>query len=438
MFDTMTIAELHKVFKSCSGVCTDTRKAKSNTLFFALKGDRFNGNEYALKALNLGCSHAVIDEVKYAIDERFIVVDDVLTTLQELANYHRKHEVKGAVIAITGSNGKTTTKELLYQVLSQKAKTYATPGNLNNHIGLPLCLLEVTEEHEFVLLEMGDSKEGDVKELCLIALPEYGILTNIGKDHIGGFGSMQNNILAKKEVIDFLHKTNGHFFINQDDELIENITPKGLDVTKYNKSIPEIEPVQSWPYVAYRYLGKEVKTKMAGDYNMLNITLSISVARHFKVEENMIHRAISNYTPTNMRSQVVKIDDAPMLVLDAYNANPSSVDLALRSFAKARNKDCWVILGDMRELGPISAEEHLAIIDLVNELGFVHAVFIGDEFYAVKRDFPGFVFFNSKESAADFLRDQNWSDDQSVLIKGSRGLKLESLQSCFLADEKAQ
>jgi len=434
MFEAMTLADLYKVFKSSAGVCTDTRKAKPNTLFFALKGDRFNGNEYALEALNSGCSRAVVDEEEYAIDKRFILVDDVLATLQNLAHYHRKQSVKGAVLAITGSNGKTTTKELLYQVLSHKAKTYATPGNLNNHIGLPLCLLEVTEEHEFILLEMGDNKMGDVTELCDIALPEYGILTNIGKDHIGGFGSMQHNILAKKEIIDFLQKTKGHFFFNQDDELIGNITPEGLEVTRYSKSIPEIEQVQSWPYVTYSYLGNEVKTNMAGDYNMLNITLAISVARHFKVDEEMIHTAIGNYTPANMRSQVVNTAGGPMVVLDAYNANPSSVELALRSFAKARNKDSWVILGDMRELGPISTEEHAAIIDLVNELGIIHALFIGDEFYAVKRDLPGFLFFNSKEEASDFLFDKNWTGDQSVLIKGSRGLKLESLQSCFLAD----
>ena len=418
----MEIQKLYSIYLDFPQVCTDTRKVLPNSMFFALKGDNFNGNKFAQKALDSGCSYAIVDE---PIDEKnpnIILVPDVLETLQNLANYHR-NQIDLTVIAVTGSNGKTTTKELAYEVLQSHKKTFKTPGNFNNHIGLPLSLLKIEANTDIAILEMGDSVRGDVELLCQIAEPNYGLITNIGKDHIGGFGSMENNILAKKEIIDYLVQSGGTFFMNDEDPMVTKLVPSNLNTLHYGSSL--IELASPGPLLNFKVKGTTYSTQLFGDYNIHNIRLAYIMGKTFGVDESTMLSAIINYTPKSNRSELVKTDKNT-LILDAYNANPSSVEVALDSFAKIQNaSEAWVILGDMLELGEISNHEHQSIANKVAELGFQQAVFIGAEYYQTEH-FSSFHYFSEKEEAVDFIKNKS-IDSAQILLKGSRGLQLETL-----------
>lgn len=418
----MEIQKLYDIYLDFPEVCTDTRKVLPNSIFFALKGDNFNGNKFAQQALDYGCSYAIVDEPIKGNNPNIIIVSDVLETLQKLANYHR-NQINLTVIAVTGSNGKTTTKELAFEVLQSHKKTFKTPGNFNNHIGLPISLLKIEKDTTFAILEMGDSVRGDVELLCKIAEPDYGLITNIGKDHIGGFGSMENNILAKKEIIDYLVESRGTFFMNEEDPTVIKLVPTELNTLNYGSSLIELAPPN--PLLNFKVHGKTYSTKLFGDYNIHNVRLAYIIGKTFGVDESTILDAITNYTPKSNRSELVKTNKNT-LILDAYNANPSSVEAALDSFAKIQNaSEAWVILGDMLELGEISNHEHLAIVNKVAELGFQQGIFIGAEYYQTKQ-FSSFHYFIEKEEAVDFIKNKS-IDSAQILLKGSRGLQLETL-----------
>ncbi len=416
------LESIYSIYQSHSTICTDTRKLVEGALFFALKGDNFNGNEFALKALEEGCAYAIIDEEQYATHTNCILVEDVLETLQSLANYHRK-QLGLPIIAVTGSNGKTTTKELIFEVLKTTKNVFKTPGNFNNHIGLPLSILQLNQDHEIAILEMGDSQMGDVELLCEIAEPEYGFITNIGKDHIGGFGSMDNNILAKKEIIDYLAQTHGTFFLNTEDELVQSLIPQhGLTTILYGRELIELAP--STPFLNFTVNSKKYTTHLVGDYNIHNLRLAYAIGKEFGISETNIIEALCNYEPKSNRSELVKTQKNT-LILDAYNANPSSVEVALQSFAKTPNPNKWVIIGDMLELGEISEREHQNITETTQQLGFTNAIFVGTHF-AHTEQIQGFHYFSTKEDAVDFIESQN-IHGATILLKASRSLRLETL-----------
>lgn len=425
----MNIETLYNAYKESSSVSTDTRKLIPGSIFFALKGANFNGNLFAQKALESGCLYVVVDEEVNTLKEKTFRVENVLQTLQDLASYHRK-KLGFKIVAATGSNGKTTSKELIHKVLSKKYNCYSTPGNFNNHIGLPLSILQVEKDCDIAILEMGDNKRGDVTELCHIAYPDYGFVTNIGKDHLEGFGSMKGNILAKKEIFDFLSEHNGNIFLDTNDELVSSIATEFKSPITYgtNGNFSSINYQGANPYIVYTSEdGTTVKTNLIGEYNFNNIQLAFAIGKYFKVEENLINEAIVEYSPTNNRSQLVKTENN-LLIMDAYNANPSSVEKALDSFSsmKVDLAEKWVILGDMLELGQTSKEEHQNIVNHLKMLNFNKVILIGKEYSTV--DSPeSYYTFSEKEKAADFIRNTRIKNS-SVLLKGSRGIKLETLQ----------
>lgn len=422
----MTVQELYKIYKQFPKVSTDTRKIEQGTLFFALKGERFNGNQFAEKALESGAAYAVIDEEAYSVSDRCILVDNVLSTLQALARYHRE-QMDIPFIAVTGSNGKTTTKEILYRVLGAKYKTHATKGNLNNHIGVPLTLLDMPTDTEMALIEMGDNHVGEVAELCEIAKPNYGFITNIGKDHIEGFGSFEANVRAKSEIFDYLLKTEGTAFASSQDRIISNMARRFESPVWYGGEydFSDLTFLDASPFVSYqdRHENK-VQTQLIGKYNFENIQIVACIGKYFEVEAQAIHKAIAEYVPSNNRSQLLDTDKNK-IILDAYNANPSSVEAALVSldaFKSETNKKA-VILGDMLELGEISEQEHQSIIDKVVEIGVEKRFFVGQHFF--KQNSEKGHFFAVKEDLITYLQ-QNPLEGYIVLMKGSRGIGLET------------
>ncbi len=433
MFTHLSI--LYKIFEQHPIVCTDTRDIKKGSIFFALKGTSFNGNEFAKKALESGCSYAVIDEEKYQKDDRFLLVPDVLELLQGLANYHRRM-LNIPVIAITGSNGKTTTKELIASVLGKKHKTLATKGNLNNHIGVPLTLLSITKQHEMAVVEMGANHVGEIEDLCAIAEPNYGIITNIGRAHLEGFGGFEGVIKAKTELYSFIKKTNGVLFVNAGNELlmkhaegIKNILYGDLDNVDTSGML-----VAADPFLHIRWKNKTevtplirkevVSTKLIGNYNFENILAAACIGNHFNVPEKQIAEALENYSPDNSRSQVIE-KGSNKIILDAYNANPTSMRAAIENFAGMNWPNKILVLGDMLELGTESAKEHQAIIDLLKQKEFSKIILVGKLFCAVNNTINA-ECFESTEKASEWFR-KNAPKNSSLLIKGSRGIKLEKI-----------
>jgi UDP-N-acetylmuramoyl-tripeptide--D-alanyl-D-alanine ligase len=427
----MNMQSLYAKFLSVNGITTDTRKIESNTMFFALKGANFNGNEFAAKALELGASFCVIDEEPELSDERFIVVGNVLSTLQELANYHRK-QLTIPFIAVTGSNGKTTTKELLHVVLAKKYHVAYTKGNFNNHIGVPLTLLEVNASHEIALIEMGDNHRHEVELLCQIAEPTHGFITNVGKDHLEGFGSFDNNILAKKEVFDYLAQSNGVAFMDANDTLVAEMAQQVKNKVWYGRSgtAAHIQFAGSDPVVRFTSPeGTEYTTQMFGEFNFKNMALAASVGAYFRVEETLIYEALSAYSPTNNRSQVLETD-RNTLILDAYNANPSSVEEAISSLAQMQTQKAkWLVLGDMFELGSYSAMEHAAAAKLAVESGVDQVILIGENYFN-NAEVEDAGVFASKEEAEEAIK-KIAPEGAIILFKGSRGMRLESLVELF-------
>ncbi|SBV97647.1 UDP-N-acetylmuramoyl-tripeptide--D-alanyl-D-alanine ligase [uncultured Dysgonomonas sp.] len=422
----MEISELYKIYKQYPEVSTDTRNSPKDSIFFALKGANFNGNEYAERAIDSGCSYAIVDESKYATRPNIILVEDCLDILQKLANHHRK-QLKTPVIGITGTNGKTTTKELITSVLSQEYNVLATQGNLNNHIGVPLTLLRIKKEHEIAIIEMGASHVGEIKVLSEMAMPNYGVITNIGHAHIEGFGSYENVIKAKGELYEYIRSTrDGKIFIDYDNSLLremsEGITSiyYGLEEDLFiSGKVLSIRPFLEfeWKFGSRR---NKVKTNLIGEYNLSNALAAITIGKYLGVKASLICKAIEEYQPTNNRSQL-KETDRNMLIIDAYNANPTSMHAALENFDHMDVNHKVLILGDMKELGPDTDLEHQKVADYVSHHNFDRVIFVGDNFSRITTDYPR---FKDLDSLKYYLK-ENPIADSYILLKGSRGVQLE-------------
>jgi UDP-N-acetylmuramoyl-tripeptide--D-alanyl-D-alanine ligase len=423
----MDIQHIHQLFLKCNSVSIDTRKIEPNSLFIAIKGDRFDANTFALEALSKGASYVIIDNADYFIDSRSILVDDSLKTLQELAKFHRKY-LKIPIIAITGSNGKTTTKELIFVVLSQKFKTKATVGNLNNHIGVPLTLLSFNSETEIGIVEMGANHQKEIEFLCKIAMPDYGYITNFGKAHLEGFGGVEGVIKGKSEMYTFLSQNNKSVFVNLDDpiqvEKTNHMNSITFGVKKTNASLC-IDEVTANPFVEVYFSNTTIHSHLIGLYNANNINAAIAIGNYFGVSNNAIKEAIENYIPENNRSQLMQ-KESNEIILDAYNANPSSMTVAIANFVQLDKKDKIVILGDMFELGNESLKEHKAIVDLLlNEIK-IDCFFIGKDFYKNKIDREHFYFYETFELFVKEIKQLSFQN-KIILIKGSRGMALERI-----------
>lgn len=424
----MELKTLHALFLSSTGVTTDTRSIQANQLFFALKGERFNGNTYAQKALEEGAKACVIDEAEYHVEDgTTILVDDVLTTLQQLASFHR-NSLDITVIGLTGSNGKTTSKELIRDVLRQKYATLATIGNLNNHIGVPLTLLRLTEEHEFAVIEMGANAQREIAFLAGIAQPDYGYITNIGKAHLEGFGGEAGVKKGKKELFDYIEETSGKVFANASDPVMLEISEGierilfGTDVNSPDVYLLKKEPTIHFGWSHHSYFSGEQPTQLTGAYNINNIAAAIAIGRYFEVEAELINTALTSYKPENNRSEI-KHTENNALILDAYNANPSSVKHALESFAVFNAEEKLCILGDMFELGEASKEEHADVVRQLTQLN-LEALLVGEHFNRVEQS--SFRTFTTTEDALAWLQASNFKN-KIILLKGSRGMALERL-----------
>ena len=414
----MNIQELHQIFLRSKGVCIDTRKIIKNSIFFALKGKNFNGNEFAKTALKNGCNYVVIDEREFQEDERFILVDDVLKYLQQLSNYHRK-KLKCPVIGITGTNGKTTTKELIFAILNSKYKTVATKGNLNNHIGVPLTLLSTPLETEMLIVEMGANHPGEINFLSEITQPNFGIITNIGKAHLEGFGGYEGVIKTKSELYQYIMKTNGKLFVNSDDDLLLSLS-KNSERIKYGK---DSQLISANPLLEFNFKNTHISTNLIGSYNFYNLAVACSVGDFFGVSIDNCKSAIESYIPSNNRSQVERSEKGNTLILDAYNANPSSMLVAIQSFEQIKAKKKIAILGDMLELGDDSLQEHQLITEELVKRNFHQVLLVGNEFKQTKNNF---LYFENTNQIRTWIQN-NPIQNSTVLLKGSRGIQLESL-----------
>lgn len=420
----MTIQKIHSLFLKCNSVSIDTRKIESNSLFVAIKGERFDANTFANEALQKGASYVIIDNADYYVDARTILVKDSLIALQELASYHRKY-LNLPIIALTGSNGKTTTKELINVVLSKKFNTIATIGNLNNHIGVPLTLLSFSASTEIGIVEMGANHQKEIEFLCEIAQPDYGYITNFGKAHLEGFGGVEGVIKGKSEMYTFLKNNHKKAFVNTDDviqvdktEDIETITFSQIDATAFTY----IKNVTANPFVFVEFDATSIKSHLIGLYNANNINAAITIGKYFKVSNNDIKTAIESYIPENNRSQLLT-KGTNEVILDAYNANPSSMIVALENFMQLDKTNKLIIIGDMFELGNESLAEHKAIVELLLESA-IDCCFIGNEFYANEVHKSNFHFFKTFENFTNYIRNRN-VEKSTILIKGSRGMALE-------------
>lgn len=427
----MKLAALYQIFLDCQSVTTDSRNCPKGSLFIALKGESFNGNAFAEKALNDGCAYAIVDEAEYMAegDSRYILVDDCLQTLQQLANHHRR-QLGTRVIGITGTNGKTTTKELISAVLSQTHNVLYTLGNLNNHIGVPLTLLRLKVEHDLAVIEMGANHPGEIKFLCEIAEPDYGIITNVGKAHLEGFGSFEGVIRTKGELYDFLRqKGDSTIFIHQDNSYLTKIA-SGLKQIPYgteNDLYVNGHITDNSPYLAFEWkAGKDgeahqILTQLIGEYNFPNALAAVTIGRFFGVEAQKIDEALAGYAPQNNRSQLKNTEDNT-LIIDAYNANPTSMMAALQNFRNMTVPHKMLILGDMRELGSESLSEHQKIVDYLKESNFEKVWLVGEQFAALQHSFM--TYANVQEVIKKLEADK--PRGYTILIKGSNGIKLSS------------
>jgi len=425
----MKIEELYTIFEKNSVISTDTRKIVPTSIFFALKGPNFNANHFAHEALKKGASYAVIDEEQDVPDKRFIRVDNVLKCLQKLATFHRL-KLNIPVLAITGTNGKTTTKELAASVLSKKYKLCFTQGNLNNHLGVPLTLLQMDKTTEMAVIEMGASHPGEIDELCKIALPDFGIITNVGKAHLEGFGSFEGVVRTKTEMYRFLKSKNGKCFVNADDPILSKYA-SNLENIGYGQSdgcylqgelagidffvVAKVMFPKGWLYL---------KSKLIGSYNLNNILAAACIGKYFQVDPLDIQKAIEEYTPSNNRSQLIETGKNKV-IMDAYNANPSSMMASLKNFMEISSPGKVIILGDMLELGQESENEHQKLADFVSVNGFSQIFLVGKNFCNVKIDAKA-KKFDTAELLADYLTKQPLKS-KLILVKGSRGISLEKI-----------
>jgi UDP-N-acetylmuramoyl-tripeptide--D-alanyl-D-alanine ligase len=423
----MSIEELYERYLQYPSVQTDTRKLKAGDIFFALKGDNFNGNSFAKQAIESGAAYAVIDEVNSEIPGKTILVDDVLKTLQQLAKHHRQ-QFKIPFLAITGSNGKTTTKELIHAVLSSTYKTYTTEGNLNNHIGIPLTILKIKKDAEMAVIEMGANHRKEIEGYCKYTLPTHGLITNCGKAHLEGFGGVEGVRKGKAELYDFLRVNNGTAFVMWDYDYLQNMSKGISTIIKYGTSGADIEGkiVQSEPFleadITKGSFRGSIKTRLVGDYNFPNVLAALAIADFFKVPAGKIKSSVENYSPSNSRSQLLE-NGTNKIILDAYNANPSSMQLAIENFAKLHADKKVLMLGAMAELGAESLEEHELIVDLIKKNKWAEVVLVGGDFQKINHSFKSFA---NAAGAKEWLKLQNF-EHTYFLIKGSRSMQMEKL-----------
>lgn len=424
----MQIEKLYQIFKKYPVVQTDTRLLKPGEIFFALKGPNFNGNLFASKALELGAAAIVVDEETAFHDDKLIRVDDVLVALQELALHHRK-QLNIPFIAITGSNGKTTTKELVHVVLTTTFKTYTTKGNLNNHIGIPLTILSIKDDAEIAIIEMGANHQKEIEGYCKIALPTHGIINNCGKAHMEGFGGVEGIRKGKGELYDFLASENGVAFINSDLDYLLNMSRSISNIIYYGNSKGDhnLEVIGNQPFLTISYRSEQFgshvfQTNLVGEYNLANVDAAITVGTYFGVPIEKTNQAIANYQPDNARSQMIQ-RGSNRIILDAYNANPTSMKLAIENFARMNAEKKFLCLGAMMELGEYSLMEHEEIIKLLMSLKLNNVILVGGDFEKISHPFS---YFKDSKAAGEWLNN-NKPGDSLILIKGSRSTKMERI-----------
>lgn len=429
----MTIEQLYTIYQAHPSVQTDTRKLAEGDLFFALKGDNFNGNAFAAAALEKGAAYAVIDEPAYLQGDRMILVDDVLSALQALAHHHRL-QFKIPFLAITGSNGKTTTKELVHAVLSTSFRTYTTAGNLNNHIGIPLTILKIKPDAEMAVIEMGANHQREIASYCTYAEPTHGLITNLGKAHLEGFGGVEGVRKGKGELFDWLRDHDGTAFIFCDDPYLDAMKNGIKTVYRYGLKdgdlTGQVVPVPAEPgqeaFLRVQILNgahlPAIQTQLVGDYNLPNVLVAVAVGKYFGVPEEQIKSAIENYRPSNNRSQWME-KDGNVIIMDAYNANPSSMRAAIENFALLPGTEKVMLLGAMAELGEDSLREHQGIISLITQYPWKAVVLVGGDFGRIQHPF---IQLKNSEEAAEWLQEQQFKGVQ-ILVKGSRSMMMEKV-----------
>ncbi len=425
----MLIEELYKIYTQYPSVQTDTRKLKAGDIFFALKGGNFNGNQFAQQAIDAGAAYAVIDEAEYEIPGKTVLVDDALTALQQLAKHHREQFTALPFLAITGSNGKTTTKELIHAVLSSACKTYTTEGNLNNHIGIPLTILKIKMDAEIAVIEMGANHLKEIESYCVYAQPTHGLITNCGKAHLEGFGSIEGVRKGKGELFDHLRSHSGTAFVMWDYDYLQEMSKGISGIIKYGttddahitgrvkKTDPylEVEITQGAGPIS-------IQSRLVGDYNLPNVLAAVAVGRFFNITEQKIKAAIETYVPSNSRSQLVE-KGTNKIILDAYNANPSSMKLAIENFSRSPAGNKVLMLGAMAELGDESLEEHKGIIELIKQYDWTAVVLVGGDFQQISHPFHSFA---NAAAAKEWLQQQHF-ENTHLLVKGSRSMQMEKI-----------
>jgi UDP-N-acetylmuramoyl-tripeptide--D-alanyl-D-alanine ligase len=425
----MNIQELHQLYLESTGVCTDNRLLQKEQLFFALKGDNFDGNSFAEKALETNALAVIIDDktvAKTLEGKNVVLVTNVLNTLQELARFHRNY-LNIPIIGLTGSNGKTTTKELIYSVISQHFITVATIGNLNNHIGVPLTLLKMNKSTEIGIVEMGANHQKEIEFLCTIAQPNIGYITNFGKAHLEGFGGVEGVIKGKSELYTYLKGHNGKALVNLDDDKQVELT-KHLNCYTFSEnktSDVKISLRKTAPFLEIGFKNDIIKTNLIGSYNFSNIAAAVALGSFYNISVKKIKDGIENYVPTNNRSQLIE-QNSNHIILDAYNANPSSMEAALHNLSLNNNKEKYIILGDMFELGKEAEKEHQLIVQLVKQLNFTDVIFVGENFYKEREELKSALFFNNYDNLESYIS-KNKPTKKIMLIKGSRGMALERI-----------
>ena len=422
----MQIEEIYTIYKQYPHLQTDSRALKEGEIFFALKGPNFNGNSFAQKALELGAAFVLADDKPDLEDDRVIIVEDVLSTLQALAAHHR-NQFSIPVIAITGSNGKTTTKELLHEVLSSKYKTYTTTGNLNNHIGVPLTILKIKEDAEMAIIEMGANHLQEIKSYCQYAQPTHALITNIGKAHLEGFGGEEGVKKGKGELFDYIQSHHGIAFINTDDTSVSELGKKLSNAIMYGSMGKHAtgNAIKSDPLLEVNIPAENsfsIQTNLVGNYNLPNVLASVRIGRFFKVPDEAIKLAIENYKPSNSRSQLIN-KGSNSLILDAYNANPGSMKAAIENFAQMKGDKKILLLGDMKELGEDTAKEHQAIVSLIEKYNWLEVVLVGQ--YFGKAD-HNYTHFEDSLLAKDWFNQQHF-ENAIILIKGSNSMHMQKI-----------
>ncbi|WP_296317885.1 UDP-N-acetylmuramoyl-tripeptide--D-alanyl-D-alanine ligase [Winogradskyella sp. UBA3174] len=422
----MRIDQLYQNYKSSSSISTDTRKLHKNAMYFALTGDNFNGNKFVNQAFKAGAKYCVVDYKSAVINDRCLLVSDVLIALQDLAKYHRKI-INIPIIALTGSNGKTTTKELICAVLSSTYKVKATKGNLNNHIGVPLTLLSFSEDLDYGIVEMGANHQKEIEFLCTIAQPDFGLITNFGKAHLEGFGGIEGVIKGKSELYDYIKENHKTTFINKEDKTQIQQINNYNKITTFGSDLDNdclVTFINADPFVTLSYDNTVIKSLLIGDYNYGNITVAVAIGKHFKVSTENIKKAIESYAPDNNRSEIIKKGNN-QIILDAYNANPTSMLAALKNLKQLQSNNKYLFLGDMFELGKDASIEHQAIVNYV-EANFITNIFlVGENFF--KTETKKTTHKYSKFEDLKFIISNLELNEATILIKGSRGMALERI-----------